>query len=123
MRSHEPSRPWPGGLAIDEFGADQRTCFGERARDIIALADEGDASAFEAAEQLLDRQQVGERLQRMVGRRQHIEHGCGVHRRHLLEQTVIEHPRGDDRSGSKRACGSRLRRFRALPMPSSAGWI
>ncbi len=35
--------------------------------DIVAFADEGDAHAFEAAEQLLDGQQVGERLQRMIG--------------------------------------------------------
>ena len=65
--------------------------------DIVAFADECDTRAFEAAQQLLDGQQISERLQRMVGAREHVEHRRGIHRRHLLEQFVVEHARGDDR--------------------------
>ena len=61
------------------------------------LADECDPGAFEAAEQLLDREQVGECLERMVRGRQHVEDGSDVHRGHLLEQCVVEHASGDDR--------------------------
>ena len=80
-----------------EFGTGERARLGQRARHIVALTDEGDANAFEAAEELLDRQQIRQRLERVVGGREHVEHRRRVQRRHLLEQAVIEDARCDDR--------------------------
>ncbi len=81
----------------DEFRADQRTSLGKRARDVVAFPDECHTRSFEAAQQLPDGQQISERLQRMVAAREHVEHRRGIHRRHSLEQFVVEHARGDDR--------------------------
>jgi len=36
-----------GRAGDHEFRADERACFGQRARDVVALADKGDARAFE----------------------------------------------------------------------------
>ena len=64
---------------------------------LLRFADEGDLRALEAAEQLLDRQQVRQRLKRMVGRREHVQHRRDVHARHFLEQFVVEYAARDDR--------------------------
>ena len=54
------------GACDGEFGADESAGFGERARYIVALADKRELRAFEPPEHLLDREEVGERLQRMI---------------------------------------------------------
>ena len=63
----------------------------------MSFADEGDAHALDAADELLNGQQIGESLERVIGRREHVQHRHRFHSRHLLDQTVLEHARGDDR--------------------------
>jgi len=55
------------GARQGELRACERASFGQRSRDVVALADESDLCTFDITEQLFDRQQVRERLKRMVG--------------------------------------------------------
>jgi hypothetical protein len=48
---------------------------GERPRDVVPVADVGEPAPRDVAERLAHRQQVGERLARVVLGREHVDHG------------------------------------------------
>jgi len=64
-----------GGRGDTHLDTRQRTHDGQRARDVVAVADVRQHAAVERAEGLAQRLQVGERLARMVLRRQHVHDG------------------------------------------------
>ena len=68
---------------------------GERARDVVAVADVGQAAAVEGAERLAHRHQVGERLARVMAGREHVEDGDVGVLGELLEQLVGAGPDAD----------------------------
>ena len=68
----------PGRACADELRAGERTALGQRARDVVAVADERNARALEAPQELLDRQQIGERLERVIDPGEHVEHRSRV---------------------------------------------
>ena len=71
-------------------GAGQR----ERVVHVVAVADERQHAAFETAQMLAERQEVGERLERMLVIGQGVEDRDPSLRRKLVDDRVIE--RADD---------------------------
>jgi hypothetical protein len=65
----------PVGARDHELRSEQRAAFGKRARDVVRVPDISDAYALDAAEQLLNGQQIGQALQRVIAVREHVEHG------------------------------------------------
>ena len=71
-----------------DVGAGASAESGERAGDVVAVADVGETQTVERAEGLLDGQQVGERLAGVVQRGEHVEDGDRGVRGELLEHRV-----------------------------------
>ena len=68
---------------------------GERAGDVVAVADVGEHLVLEVAERLAQRHQVGERLQRVVLRREHVDHGHGRVGGELVEALLAARAQAD----------------------------
>ena len=103
-----------------ELDARERGGEGQRRGDVVAVAHEHEPAAFDVAEQLAQREEVGERLARVRAVGQQVHHRQVDRLRHLFERLVGEHPRGDDRAVPARlratsATGSRT------PSPTSLG--
>jgi hypothetical protein len=79
------SRLVAGRARAHELDAEQLAGRRERDADVRAVADPGHADAVEGAEALADRQQVGERLQRVLVVRQRIDHRHGRDRGQLVD--------------------------------------
>ena len=71
---------------------------GERGGDVVAVTDVDEPPAVEAAEQLAQGEEVGDRLGRVGAVGQQVDDRDVDHRRHLLEGGVVEHARRDDRA-------------------------
>ena len=76
-----------GGRSDDHLHVGQLAGDGQRAGDVVAVADVGEPAAGELAEALAQGEEVRECLARMVGRRQRVDHrhlGRGGQLGHLL---------------------------------------
>ena len=67
----------------------------QRAGHVVAVADVGDAQALERSVGLSQREQVGERLARVMVLGQHVDHRHRAVLRQLLEQLIGPRPHAD----------------------------
>ena len=77
-----------GRRGDDDLDAGQAAEHDERARDVVAVADVGELEPLEAAEGLAQREQVGQRLARVVAGGEHVEDRDRALGGELLEQRV-----------------------------------
>jgi len=84
---------WAGDRHLHPDGRAEQD---ERVADVVAVTHEGKPESVERAESFRERHQVGERLARMVARRQGVDHGDARVARQFLDRLVGARP-SDDR--------------------------